>query len=200
MTEANTAKNSAASAGNDTKTEFDAEELVALARLDIEQNRLDRALGKLKRALTYEDVPAEGFAAAARVYGQLGLYERAKGLFAQFLEREPGAVLESFQLGMTHYDAGETDQALAVWENLLLEQPVHPPALFYKGLVLAQSGQPADALQTLDVLLKSAPADNLYFGRAKELKKVIERDGTAAAVGGSAASASLPPNAYQTEH
>lgn len=201
MTKAKTASKGEAGADNDSAPDFDGPELVALARADVEQNRLDRALAKLKRALTLSDIPAEGYAVAARLYGQLGLFDRAKDLFERYLKVAPDAVLETFQLGMTHYDAGEMDQALAVWDKLLVGQPVHPPALFYKGLVLAQSGQAADALQTLDVLLKSASADNLYFGRAKELKQAIEGGMQPSDPGGAApAPAGLPRDAYKTEH
>lgn len=185
-----------------TDSEFDASELVALAQFDIDQGRLDRALAKLKQAMGLEDFPTIAYAIAARLYGQLGLYDRAKGLFEQYLTAVPDAVLESFQLGMTYYDAGELDQALAIWEKLLARKPVHPPALFYKSLVLAYGGQSADAMQTLDVLMKSAPADNLYFGRAKELRQAIE-NGVRPTLSGQprADTAAVPPReAYQTEH
>lgn len=202
MTKAKTETRNAAGASSTSTADFDALELVALARADIEQNRLDKALAKLKQALTREDVPADAYAVTARLYAQLGLYDRAKGLFERYLAQDPGAVLETFQLGMTHYDAGELDQALGVWDELLAEQPVHPPALFYKGLVLAQSGQPVDALQALDVLLKSAPTDNLYFERAKELKQAIDRNGQTPVAGApiGAAAPGTPRDAYKTEH
>ena len=84
-------------------------------------------------------------------------------------------MLESFQLGMTYFDSGESEQALGIWDKILKVEPVHPPTLFYKGLALAQSGQNADAEQSLNTLLQSASAENLYFGKAKELLDAMSK-------------------------
>jgi tetratricopeptide (TPR) repeat protein len=111
---------------------------------------------------------------AARLYAQLGLWERAKPLFQRYIEAEPKAMNEVFQLGMVHFDAGEVKEALAIWSGLLKDHPTHPPALFFTALAHSQTGQIAEARHGLDVLLKSAPADNLYFNRGKELLQAIE--------------------------
>ncbi|HLQ25318.1 MAG TPA: tetratricopeptide repeat protein [Acidiferrobacterales bacterium] len=153
---------------------FDNEELIALARLDIERGEFEEALWKLKQVLVESTPPAEALSMAGRLYAQLGLRDRAKPLFQRYLELEPHAVNETFQLGMVHFDAGQPQEAKKIWGQLLKNHPAHPPGLFYQALVLTQEGQAAQAKQLLDSLLKSAPADNLYFGRAKELLQAIE--------------------------
>ena len=185
---------------------FDLDELVALARNDIERGVLDQALRRLKQVLADKNPPSEALGMAARLYAQLGLFPKAAGLYQRFLETNPGAVTETFQLGMTQFDAGHTNEALKVWEGLLKEYPTHPPALFYKGLVLAQQGRAADAKHVLEILMKSTPVDNLYFGRGKELLQSIDVDlrselsGSAADTPKRADAHTLPKDTYKGEH
>src|SRR4030067_1112985 len=184
---------------------LDPQELIALARLDMERGTLEEALRKLKQVLSESQPPAEPLAMTARLYAQLGLYDRAKNLFQQYLQTQPSALLEAFQLGMVCFDAGQPQEANKIWEDLLKNPPTHPPALFYRALVLAQEGQVTQAKQTLDVLLKSAPADNLYFGRAKELLQNMEvqRPTATAVLGGNGSpkeAIRIPTkDAYKTE-
>lgn len=154
---------------------FETDELLALARLDLERGNVEQALAKVKTTLQ-EDAPSlDAMSLAARIYAQLGLYERAQDWYKKIVEENPEAVLESFQLGMTYFDSGESEQALGIWDKILKVEPVHPPTLFYKGLALAQSGQNADAEQSLNTLLQSAPSENLYFGKAKELLDAMKK-------------------------
>ena len=181
---------------------LESDELVALARLDIERGALDAALLKLKQVLTDSEPPAEALAMAARLYAQLGLWDRAKPLFQRYLESQPNAVNETFQLGMVHFDGGQADEAIKIWENLLKSHPTHPPALFYRALAKHQLGQSAEARHSLDVLIKSAPSDNLYFNRAKELLQTVESQGAAGAPRGATPETlrMAPKDAYKTEH
>ncbi|MBI3900298.1 MAG: tetratricopeptide repeat protein [Gammaproteobacteria bacterium] len=183
-----------------TKVEqFDAVELFAFARLAVDRGDLEDALFKLKQVLATVDPPADAIALAAMVYARLRLFDRAEKLYERYLEKHPNAVLERFQLGMTYYDGGKPVPALEAWEKVLKDQPRHPPALFYKALLLAQTGKTGDAKQMLDVLLKSAPADNLYFGRAKELLQALEA-GKAPESATANIGAMLPTDAYRTDH
>jgi tetratricopeptide (TPR) repeat protein len=177
---------------------FEADELLALARLDIEGGKLDEALWKLKQVLTETTPPAEALAMAARLYAQLGLWERAKPLFQRYIEAEPKAMNEIFQLGMVNFDGGAVKEALAIWAGLLKDHPTHPPALFFTALAYSQTGQMTEARHGLEVLLKSAPADNLYFTRGKELLHAIENQ--PAQGRGVETLRIAPKDAYKAEH
>ena len=185
---------------------FDSDELLALARLALENNQIESALEKLKKLIGDANPPAESLALAARVYAQLRLFGKSAQLYERYLEKHPNALLERFQLGMTRFDAGQPAQALEVWETVLRTQPDYPPALFYKGLVLSQAGKAGEAKPLLEGLLKSVPADNFYFGRAKELIQAIETGRVAQppAKGGNGSDkprkAAELPSAYRTEH
>ncbi len=184
------------------ETLFDSEELVALARFDIDNGHLDKALEKLKRAISMDKVPVEALGMIARLYAQIGLFERAKVYFGQFLNQVPGAVNETFQYGMVQFDMGDDQAALGTWRSLLEKHPDHPPARFYIGLAQAQADLIDDARSTLESLLGSIPVDNLYFGRAKELLQAIERGESlrAAASREAASPSNSTSNPYNTEH
>lgn len=185
--------------------DFDQDELLALARLDIERGNVEAALLKLKRLLAHEPPPPDALSLGGRLYAQLGLWDRAKHLLQRYVDMRPDAINESFQLGMVHFDAGQTAEAKKIWEGLLKTHPTHPPALFYQGLALAQEGQVPQAKQSLDTLLKTAPADNLYFGRAKELSQALELQTRPASTSGNGGEHKdprrlAPKDPYQTEH
>lgn len=153
---------------------FDADELIALARHDIEKNQLEQALEKIKCVLAGEAPADEALAMAGRVYGQLGLFKRAQESFRRYLALHPDAANEQFQLAMSHYSNGEVADAQGHWDAILRSHPTYPPALYYNGLSLAQQGKPMEAKRSLDILLQSAAQDNLYVGKGKELLQSID--------------------------
>lgn len=83
---------------------------------------------------------------------------------------------EQFQLGMVRLDKGDSTDALETWETLLKQQPTFLPALFYCAMEQYRQGKIADARRNLDVLLQTAPTDNLCYGRGKELLQAMGRD------------------------
>lgn len=168
---------------------FELDELTALARLDIEAGRVEQGLGKLKRILSGDTIPLNAVGMAARVYANIGLFDRAKQLFEQYLAIRPEAVDEGFQLGMVLFDMGNQDQALEIWEGILKRLPVFPPALFYSAVVLSRQGKIAEARRNLAVLLQTVAADNLYAERGKELLQALNKDDMQPAA--------VAPQAYQ---
>jgi tetratricopeptide (TPR) repeat protein len=153
---------------------FDNEELLALARRDLEHGRLEEGLLKLKNLTAGAEAFAPALPFAARAYAQLGLMDRAREYYKRYLEVQPEATLESFELGITYFESGDGAEAKKLWDQVLGSQPTHPPALFYSGLLAAREGRPGDARRNLEVLFKSAPADNLYVTRGKELLREID--------------------------
>lgn len=153
--------------------EFTQEELLALAQHDMEQGQLEGALSKLKHVVQDDGAPAYGVAMAAKLYARLRLFNSAKALYQRYLELDPQSVEISFELGMVHFDMGDSEAALSIWDKVLGAVPTFPPALFYSAAALSNGKRLADAKRHLDVLLQTAPEDNLYFGRGKELLQAI---------------------------
>ena len=162
-------------------TEFDSEELLALAKLDLSKSETEKALLKIKQVLADGKPPAEAYSLAAKIYAQLRLFSRAQDMFKTYVKANPDALLETFQLGMTYFDAGDRKEAINTWQKILEKQPIHPPALFYTALSFAQENDTASAKKILGTLIQSAPNDNLYFNQGKELLTSIEKGGKAKA-------------------
>ncbi|OUS29786.1 hypothetical protein A9Q99_08125 [Gammaproteobacteria bacterium 45_16_T64] len=148
---------------------FDTEELIALAKFDLEHDKIDFALEKIKSALEKDDCPLEARGIAARLYAQIKLFDKAAMLYKEFLVASPESNTERFQLGMVNLESGNKEEAISIWSNLLEQEPTHPPSLYYSAVALIELERQDDAIRHLNVLLQSAPADNLYFGKAKEI-------------------------------
>lgn len=153
--------------------QLDPDELLALCRDHLEQNRIEEALLKLKALLAYSNPPAGTHGLAARVYARLRLYDRAIGHLQHCLEQEPDSIERQFELAMVYQDSGDVDTALRHWDAMLVRHPLMPPALFNAAWLLAQKKQIADANRHIEVLLQTSPEDNLYVGRARELQQVL---------------------------
>lgn len=176
--------------------ELDGEELLVLARLDLEQGRIEAALLKFKRILAAGSPPVEAKLEAARVYAQFGLRKKAQSLFKSYLEQQPDDTDARFQLGMVLFEDDQREAAFPLWEQVLKKMPQHPPALFYKALATAQSGKIPEARQQLTALTQAIPTDNLYFARARDLLKDLE----GAPAKADSVRVIAPGSAYKTEH
>lgn len=155
---------------------LDNDELLGITRWQLDQGQFGDALVSVKHILERDDKPLEGFRLGAKIYAQLGLFDHAKKAFKTFLDATPDALTEFFQYGMVHYDSGDLDKAIEIWQGILEKEPTYPPGLFYCALGLANKNDTTEALKLLDVLIKSAPSDNLYFERGRELIRSIEQN------------------------
>lgn len=158
------------------QTLFDANELLALAQLDLENKHVDVALCRIKQAMSRENCPHTAHALIAKIYAQLRLFSNAQQHFETYLEQHPQASNEHFQLGMVKFESGKAQEALNDWASVLQQNPTHPPSLFYSALALLELNQNSDAKRNLSVILQSAEVDNLYFSRAKELLGEINKN------------------------
>jgi tetratricopeptide (TPR) repeat protein len=155
---------------------LDSEELIGITRWYLDQEQFGQALIHCKQAMTQDDAPMEAFRLGGKIYAQLGLFEHAKTAFKSFIDATPDALTEIFQYGMVHYDEGDNEAAINIWLDVLKQEPTYPPALFYSALALARTDKASEALKHLDVLIKSAPTDNLYFERGRELINTLEQN------------------------
>ncbi|VAW67895.1 hypothetical protein MNBD_GAMMA08-1909 [hydrothermal vent metagenome] len=161
---------------NSTLDILDNDELLSLTRWQLDQEQLGNALISVKHALKRDDCTIESHRLVAKIYAQLGLYEHAKKAFEHLLELEPDALTEKFQYGMVFYDNGDSDKAIDIWSSVLDSEATYPPALFYSALAKTSLNQQSNAIEHLNILIKSAPSDNLYFERGRELIRSIEEN------------------------
>ncbi len=176
---------------------FDGEELLVLARMDLEKGVVEQGLAKLKQAVALGDCPSEARLELARVYAQLGLRAKARVQFEAYLGAKPDDLDANFQLGMTRFEDGETDAALAIWDRVLQQSVLYPPALYFRAVAAARQGQSGEAKAMLRNALDVIPADNLYFTRSRDLLASIDASERA---GGAELVPVNAVDAYRTQH
>ena len=181
--------------------DFEADELLALARLDIEAGRLDRALSKLKQAVSIEGDLSEAVVELARLYAQLGLQEKAKPLFRGALDQNGENPDLKFQFGMVCFETGEIEVAMGQWSSVLEISPAYPPALYFRAVAHLQAGRKDEARKSLQQVFEKVSSDNLYFERAKLLMARLDSETAAAAEATSETMPILRPESpYKVEH
>jgi hypothetical protein len=149
-------------------------EALALVELEVANGRLEEGLRKVKTLIEGPRALTEALPLAARIYASLRLMQNAQECYRMYLAERPHADLEAFELGMTHFQSGDREQARQQWRALLERSPRYVPALYFSGLVEAQEGRAEDARRYLDALLRCAPAADPYAARGARLLNDIE--------------------------
>lgn len=148
---------------------FDPEELFALAKYDFSKNEYEPALSKLKVLIGRNQTLLDSYSLAGRIYATLELFEKAKECFSIFVKNAPEAIEERFQLGVVDYNLGNLEDALSMWDELLESYPGFPPALYHKALVMIDKDEVQQATDLLNSLLETAPEGDAHIAMADEM-------------------------------
>lgn len=85
--------------------------------------------------------------------------------------------VDLFQRGFRHHQAGQLQQAEALYRQVLTVNPKHADSLHLLGIIMRQAGQPAQALQYLDKAIKIQPRAAAYrTSRGNALKDLGRTD------------------------
>lgn len=155
---------------------LDFEELIVLAKLDLDANNLSDALIKIKFAHKSTSADSETTIMLARLYARLGLFEKATPLFSEYVDKNPDAIVEKFQLGMTLFDNNDFAKALEIFNSILEAEAYHPPAMFYSTLILSEQGKVDEAISLLESILTNVDSKNLFYSRAHEQLVNLDSD------------------------
>jgi len=148
---------------------LDTDELFALAQLDFEREDYQSALPKLKKLIKGQDFPVGVFSVLGRIYAILGLFNKAKISLETFLEHQPDAVPEHFEIGMIHRQLGDDDSAISVWDDVLEKAPHFPPVLYSKALYLLDCDLTEESLEQLNLIIETANPNDRHIEMANEL-------------------------------
>jgi tetratricopeptide (TPR) repeat protein len=155
---------------------FDSDELLALADLNFRNEDYEATMHKVKVLLARSEKPLQTYALMGRVYAIIGLLEKAKGAFEYYLKHQnvqEHTLNEHFQLGMVEKDLGNIDTAIDSWDALLQNTPNFAPALYHKALALKNSGRVKDAIEPLNHILETAEDGDSYIEAADKLLSSI---------------------------
>lgn len=158
--------------------QWDADELLVLARLDLQKENVEGALHKLKQAKQLTATASVIDVELGRLYAQIGLRKRAIPYFETYVQSFSADTDARFQLGMAHYEEGDHESATATWLAVSAVDPTYPPLLYFQALLLSQRGETSQAKEQLRRALEVLPADNLYFSRARDLLSSLEAPGS----------------------
>lgn len=151
---------------------FDDEELLALADWNFQKDEHELALEKVKVLASRGTGPIQSYALMGRLYATLGLFIKAKQAFQHYLENQPDENLkvnETFQLGLVERDMGNFDGAMSIWNNLLSNHPNHPPALYHSAVILSENGKQQEAVELLNHILETADDNDGHIQMADQL-------------------------------
>lgn len=149
-------------------TNFDSEELLALANIDLRRDDFTAALEKLKVIKGRNEIPVELYSIIGRTYASLGLLPRAKSAFITYVEQVPNAIHEQFQIGMVEYDMGNVLKAQQLWSELLIKEENYAPALFYKAQIHLELDEHKEAIVLFNQIKATCSQEDQYFNQASE--------------------------------
>lgn len=145
------------------------EEILALAALELENEKLEQPLVKLKYLLEQGVENEELYSMLGSVYAKLKLFESAAEQYEQLLSRNENRLHEKFQLGMVHYQMGNNDLAFTHWDSVLESDSTYPPVLFHKAVLMIELDEISGAEKLLNLLLSSVDETNYYAEQANNI-------------------------------
>jgi cytochrome c-type biogenesis protein CcmH len=140
-------------------------------------------VAQLEERLKGDNPDPQGLFLLARSYGQLQRFPEAWRTFRRLLDTRGGeapaaihvAMAEAMILSTAGYVSPEAEAALA---TALRREPANPVARYYMAAALAQTSQPAAALEMWAGLLRDSPADAPWVPSTEaQIADLVERTG-----------------------
>jgi tetratricopeptide (TPR) repeat protein len=125
----------------------------ALLRLGQARATAGRSVDALywtRQAVDSGALPAAGVFLAGMVAREAGDAEFSRELFAQALALDPDLLRKKHDTAVELSEKGEHEQAIALFEEVLVVEPDHAPTLFNLGRTRIQAGRPAEAIDPLE--------------------------------------------------
>lgn len=166
--------------GSMTSEAGDAGTLLAAAREDARQGRLEQALARIEAAKEIASGDARLSNQAGQLLGRLGRLDEAVAEFRRAVELDPDLAAARFNLAMSELGRGELKAALASLKTVTGRWPRMAPGWLQLGGVLNALGRYTEAEQALRRHLQLAPdsADGLtWLGAAIQLQGRFDEAG-----------------------
>ena len=151
--------------------------IVNLARIDVEEGKLDDAENRFKVFLERQPGNVTALMAMAQLAERRGDKARSVTLLEQAREADPDAAAPPIVLGNYYLRTGELELAGERAAQAVRAAPGNGQAQTLQGLVLLQSNRPSEALQSFERAIKVAPKmpqAHFLHGRAQELLGALD--------------------------
>jgi tetratricopeptide (TPR) repeat protein len=137
--------------------------MIPFGELLISREKYDRAKRLLEAAVGLHDANDPKRARAKFLLGQahlqLGEYSQAEALLQQLHDEYPDDPQTLFFLAQSKSDAGDSDQALELYRQVLTLDPQHAPTHQRIGFLLLKKQRPREAIKYFDAALQLDPAN-----------------------------------------
>jgi protein O-GlcNAc transferase len=129
-----------------------------LAAMEIQRDRLDRALDLINRALRFKPDYADALADRGSILQSLNRHQEADASFAEALALRPDDVAILYSRGVTLVALHRNDDALRTFDHVLALTPDHVQALNNRGGILHRLNRLDEALASYEQALKLQPS------------------------------------------
>ncbi len=166
-------KSTAGASGIDPKTHIQIANQLHDANLDIENNRLDRALPLLLRVVASDPQIYSAQYYLGLAYARQGNFARAVTPLRKAIELQPDAMMAHYEMGLALFETGDWKTAAAHFEIVVDKNPQWVDARYSLASVYARIDRIPDAIAHLVLVLEEAPNHyraNLLLGRILTLK------------------------------
>ena len=152
--------------------------LVSLAKTYMDEGRLEEAAAVLERSLAIDPAHIGSLRTLCAVVAAQGKMVEAEALLARIPADEPIHPTTLINIGMTHYNNGESEAAKPFLDRAVAQQqPVEPLAHYYRGLVELSLGANDEARADFETFLSLAP-DRPEAATAREYLGYLTKSGT----------------------
>jgi tetratricopeptide (TPR) repeat protein len=139
-----------------------------LGEMALHDNKLDSAIGYLKKALERDTEPFMIYFHLANAYQKRGNLSEAADAYQQVIKLFPVLFDARYNLGMVYSKQNRWTDAANEFEETLKLNPRFSPAHYQLAAVQTKLGKRQDAKQHLEMYLKNAP-DGEYVADARKL-------------------------------
>lgn len=144
--------------------------LLELALLHARTNQFQDAIATAEKVAALEPSNLRVLAGVVDIAHRAGHLEMAVRHLRRGLELVPGDATLRQTLARDLQALGQFDEALALWDGLLAEQPTSPHALVGKVQTCLAAGHPAEGQASAEALLAQAPDDAVYQYLAQRVR------------------------------
>ena len=144
--------------------------LLELALLHARQNQFQDAIANAEKVAALEPQNPRVLAGVVDIAHRAGHLEMAVRHLRRGLALVPGDATLRQALARDLQALGQYDEALALWDGLLAEQPADPHALVGKVQTCLAAGRAAEAQASAEALLAQAPDDAVYQYLAQRVR------------------------------
>jgi len=140
-----------------------------LARIYHEQNKLEKALPKLEKAIVIDPENEWYRAMFAQINARVGKFDKAIATYEALIEQNPRQYDYHFELAGTYIMQEDYDAAIEVFDNLEESLGINEEISMQKQMLYLEMGKVEEAIEEVKKVVEVNPEEIRYLGVLAEL-------------------------------